>query len=596
MIGISILQQYDYENGKRNLPNRNQKYMPYVSSFSLPILMLLIPVILLFFHPPKIALGRFFTLCFTIFLHIICYYALLLLLLPVIRRFVSARACALLWIIPNYLYITHHLYMVVEHPTFILRLPGKIIWIVLAIWFIGFASVLTWHIRSHLRYRSFVLRDAKPVTDLEVLELWRAEVYKTNIKHAYFELVVSPNVSTPITIGLFKRTMKVVLPDRIYSQDDLLLIYRHELIHICREDTLTKLFLIFCTAMCWFNPLMWVAKRKSSEDLELSCDETVLIYANDNTKNRYAELILKTAGDERGFTTCLSVKAKSLLYRLKCITNKKKCASGAFLVGFVFFLLALSCGHIALAYNDSTIEKTILISNSSDPFQFESLFDNREKHPLSTTNRVLCSDVEALMNYLEGLTISEMTGNYSLDKNDYNILVSLANSEKSCMLCFSDNFLEVTISSIEDFFDYDYYTYYLPDGTDWEFFDSIISDYPVLDVSVSAESVAEWFKFYPKLQTVWENNEEAKIFDTEVKTISGYKPPYSATFYFSEPVVSGFSIEIESLDGLKECTLYPSKAPHAAVLLPEDPAFYPAKFTVYATFDEYKAEYQFIIE
>ena len=28
--------------------------------------------------------------------------------------------------------------------------------------------------------------------------------------------------------------------------------------------------LTFCTAICWFCPLMWIAKRRSAEDLELS--------------------------------------------------------------------------------------------------------------------------------------------------------------------------------------------------------------------------------------------------------------------------------------------------------------------------------------
>ena len=36
-----------------------------------------------------------------------------------------------------------------------------------------------------------------------------------------------------------------------------------------------QLAFAFCTALCWFNPFLWIAMRKSAEDLELSCDELI---------------------------------------------------------------------------------------------------------------------------------------------------------------------------------------------------------------------------------------------------------------------------------------------------------------------------------
>lgn len=73
--------------------------------------------------------------------------------------------------------------------------------------------------------------------------------------------------------------------------------------------------------MCWFNPLMWLAMRKSADDLELSCDEIVLEGCSSTTRYQYANLLLKTAGDQRGFTTCLSTTASALRYRLKHVMS-----------------------------------------------------------------------------------------------------------------------------------------------------------------------------------------------------------------------------------------------------------------------------------
>lgn len=50
-------------------------------------------------------------------------------------------------------------------------------------------------------------------------------------------------------------------------------------------------------------------------------------------RRQYAELLLQTAGDERGFTTCLSATAGALRYRLRNIMTPGKKRTGAILSG-----------------------------------------------------------------------------------------------------------------------------------------------------------------------------------------------------------------------------------------------------------------------
>ena len=69
--------------------------------------------------------------------------------------------------------------------------------------------------------------------------------------------------------------------------------------------------MVFCTAMCWFNPLMWVAMRKSADDFELSCDESVLLAQPQPVRRQYAELLLRPAGDARGVATSQSATASA---------------------------------------------------------------------------------------------------------------------------------------------------------------------------------------------------------------------------------------------------------------------------------------------
>ena len=84
------------------------------------------------------------------------YYAVLMLLLPLLRRYISARACAMLWLVPNYLYRTQQSYMKVPEPLVVVRVSGNWVWTLFGIWLTGFASVLLWKIVSHLRFRKLV--------------------------------------------------------------------------------------------------------------------------------------------------------------------------------------------------------------------------------------------------------------------------------------------------------------------------------------------------------------------------------------------------------------------------------------------------------
>ena len=287
-----------------------QRYRPYVSGALLPMFLVSITILAAYFYGIQGAVRMTLSTCFGIFLSICLYYPVLLLILPLLRKHISARSCAMLWLLPNYLYIVTQSYMELPSPLLVIPLKGNWVWMLLMIWFAGFALILAWKMVEHLLFRHQILAGASAVTDKRILSIWKELLSETDFKKPKFKLVFSPTAATPLTIGLFKRSTRIVLPDRQYSNEELKLILLHELIHIGREDSWSKFFMIFCAAMCWFNPLMWIAMRKSADDMELSCDETVLLNADEATRKQYALLLLDTAGDERGFTTCLSATAK----------------------------------------------------------------------------------------------------------------------------------------------------------------------------------------------------------------------------------------------------------------------------------------------
>ena len=472
---------WDRQDTERNqaapVNEKRQRYLPYISGMLLPLMLVSLFVIFLPTFGLKTTTNVMFSFCFGVFLHICLYYLLLMPLLPFLRRHFSARACAVLWMLPNYLYITLQSPMKLVKPAFILSLPNWPTEYFFALWAAGFIAVFLWKTAQHLSFRRRILAGSRPVLDNEIWKVWRAEQAHARLKKEY-ELVFSPHVKTPLTIGLFRWSTRIVLPMREYTAEELSFIFRHEIVHIAREDAWNKFFLIFCTAMCWFNPLMWIAMKKSAEDLELSCDETVLLNADEQQRKQYASLLLHTAGDGRGYTTCLAASANALRYRLRSVVRPGKRHSGALVVGLTFFLLCLSCGYVALAYGGTTGAEVIFPKESGYSFESYGMDLNdgfRREYYLT--------DSKELRAFLSQLSLAEVTGYYSLSDSDKVFDTSIRTPDGLIHVALHDDLLRLQPLGADN---YTGALYYVRNGVDWEKLQSIVVPLPALDVDLYA--------------------------------------------------------------------------------------------------------------
>lgn len=461
---FSIEAAEERERNAQLKPNRG-RYGPYFPNTVLPLflgilVLLTLPIPLLWDG----GMGKkLLAMCFSIFLQISLYYVLLALTIPLLRRRCNARVCATLWLLPNYLYLIGNSLISPNVPKWTIYVPKKVLSGLVLIWTVGFLVVMGRKVLSHFRFRLYILRDAVDVTDPAVLSLWREELGRAGYSpKTTFKLVRSPAVTTPLTIGFRKKTIRVVLPERSYTPEELRLIFRHEIIHIGRDDSGTKFFFAFCTAMCWFNPLMWWAMRRSADDLELSCDETVLLDADEGQRRQYADLILRTAGDERGFTTCLSASARALRYRLHWVVNPVKRFTGSFLAGAILFALMFSCGYVALAFDRTTGAE--LIFAGEDPAAYT--FDNNEVYWLN--RYVGVKDPEGLKDYLARLSIRDVSQLYELDQGPQKVSVVLEKDGGSVRVTLSDHVLRFRGHGAP------YESYFVEDEIDWAYLDTLL--------------------------------------------------------------------------------------------------------------------------
>ena len=112
---------------------------------------------------------------------------------------------------------------------------------------------------------------------------------KTSEKiHArYADALISPSV-----YGVFHPM--IIIPENVYSKDELLYVLDHELTHINQNDLLLKTIFDFMTALFWWNPFIWMIKKHADSAIEISNDISLYDKMNEQEKTDYASLLVKT--------------------------------------------------------------------------------------------------------------------------------------------------------------------------------------------------------------------------------------------------------------------------------------------------------------
>ena len=415
---------------------RTKETVVWVNPSFLPLLWL---VIFILFGAMGGADGieRFLSLSLNVMIVISVYFLLLFFLLPIFRRYFSARACATMWILPVFMFWQAHILIQnAPVPAFVIYIPLHILKVLFFIWFTGFVVVYAGKFISHFMFRQRVMSVSYPVRDPEVLELFDQELKKLEY-YAPVSLVISPFVTVPLSMGVRKRNRVTVLPDRDFTKPELQFIFRHEIHHLQRGDVSTKIFFAFCQALCWFNPLIWMATRKASDDLELSCDEIVLEEMDASKRKQYAKLLLDTAGHSKGFTTCLSATAKTLRYRLKNVVTIRRRRSGTILLSLLMFLCVMSYGTIAVSNTKGTVAD--LITEDCTAADIDSIIYQEDGDTrllkLSSWNK------EKLFSHLTSLKVEKLgSANELHDLNGQSIVIA---KNGMIQVTFYDRFVEV---------------------------------------------------------------------------------------------------------------------------------------------------------
>lgn len=109
-------------------------------------------------------------------------------------------------------------------------------------------------------------------------------------KHHRENVYLSEKISSPAVYGILRP--KIVLPAS-YKDRDIELVIQHEKTHIRGLDNLWRVIAFLVVAVHWFNPFSWIFLKAFLADLELSCDERVLLKLGADRSKEYASALLE---------------------------------------------------------------------------------------------------------------------------------------------------------------------------------------------------------------------------------------------------------------------------------------------------------------
>ncbi len=195
----------------------------------------------------------------------------------------------------------------------------------------------------------------------------------------YENLYECDTIRSPFVYGLF--LPKIYMPFRL-NEDQRYCVLAHERYHLQRKDHLIKSFAYALVVVYWFQPLVWVAYRLMSRDMEMSCDEKVTSAFTDELRGEYSRLLLAFAANKRQMPVSpLAFGEENTMARIKNILAYKKPAKWKMIGSTMALMLTMA----ACATDAKEAPVTELTEVSSDSVS-DSIADSENEVRVRTTD------------------------------------------------------------------------------------------------------------------------------------------------------------------------------------------------------------------
>ncbi len=151
------------------------------------------------------------------------------------------------------------------------------------IWFVGAIICIVVFVWANLRFAYF-LKNNRTFDGY----------IKTSLPSGKLPIYKSTEIISPCLFGIFHPA--IYIPENIpFTRTQKADILAHEYTHFRHGDTFWALIRCLCTALYWYNPLIWLGARTCIRDSELACDYGTLKFIGNENRIRYGQTLISTA-------------------------------------------------------------------------------------------------------------------------------------------------------------------------------------------------------------------------------------------------------------------------------------------------------------
>lgn len=214
--------------------------------------------------------------------------------------------------------------------------PAMLAWI----WAAGCVLILLWFVYKNVIFRKALRNNRIEEISGELKELYLQICRERKVKPVpvYF----TDPVPGACLVGVFRSY--IVLP-LITVPQDVKNVLSHEVCHLKNKDHLWGVLRLFCCAIHWFSPLVWIAASMSRTDSELRCDDRVTGPMNEAERKEYANVLVLAAARKSMpgpgvMATGMTMTGKRLKNRVMAVIQNRKPVRA---FTFIFMAVAFTC-------------------------------------------------------------------------------------------------------------------------------------------------------------------------------------------------------------------------------------------------------------
>ncbi len=222
--------------------------------------------------------------------------------------------------------------------------------LIFAVWAVISVLLVVKNIVSYIKLANEVYR-CPVIDDRRIQNIFDSSVRRAGIKRRVI-LKSSGELISPVLFGVIRPAL--ILPEREFNARELEMIITHELTHCRHFDTVFKIMSVAVSCVHWFNPAVYILRKRIGESCELWCDETVLRSLNISDKKEYGRLLLsvmETGSKITSYSTSMAASKRQLKKRLKKVIQYREATRAAKAVGMITAAALSVCSVTAFGFS-----------------------------------------------------------------------------------------------------------------------------------------------------------------------------------------------------------------------------------------------------